>query len=231
LRIKNGWENIVTIVSCDMRDFNPTEKADILVSELLGSFGDNELSPECLDGAQKYLKPNGISIPSKYTSFLVPLSTTKLWGDINGTMSSANDFETGYVCLFHDCAILGESKACFTFDHPNYEKVIDNSRYITLQWKAKTSALIHGFGGYFDSVLYKDVMISLNPDTFSTGMFSWFPLFFPLKSPVYVAKDSIIEVKFWRCVGPKKVWYEWCLSSPSPTHLHNANGKSYWIGL
>jgi protein arginine N-methyltransferase 5 len=27
-----------------------------MVSELLGSFGDNELSPECLDGAQRYLK-------------------------------------------------------------------------------------------------------------------------------------------------------------------------------
>ena len=27
-----------------------------MVSELLGSFGDNELSPECLDGAQKFLK-------------------------------------------------------------------------------------------------------------------------------------------------------------------------------
>jgi len=26
------------------------------VSELLGSFGDNELSPECLDGAQRFLK-------------------------------------------------------------------------------------------------------------------------------------------------------------------------------
>ncbi len=31
-------------------------QADILVSELLGSFGDNELSPECLDGAQVFLK-------------------------------------------------------------------------------------------------------------------------------------------------------------------------------
>ena len=31
-------------------------QADILVSELLGSFGDNELSPECLDGAQSFLK-------------------------------------------------------------------------------------------------------------------------------------------------------------------------------
>ncbi len=31
-------------------------QADILVSELLGSFGDNELSPECLDGVQRFLK-------------------------------------------------------------------------------------------------------------------------------------------------------------------------------
>jgi protein arginine N-methyltransferase 5 len=39
-----------------MRDWISPEKADILISELLGSFGDNELSPECLDGAQKFLK-------------------------------------------------------------------------------------------------------------------------------------------------------------------------------
>ncbi len=32
------------------------ESVDILVSELLGSFGDNELSPECLDGAMRFLK-------------------------------------------------------------------------------------------------------------------------------------------------------------------------------
>jgi PRMT5 arginine-N-methyltransferase. len=50
------WGDQVTVVSCDMRDWISPEKADILVSELLGSFGDNELSPECLDGAQKFLK-------------------------------------------------------------------------------------------------------------------------------------------------------------------------------
>ena len=42
-----------------------TPQADILVSELLGSFSDNELSPECLDGAQKFLRRDGISIPSE----------------------------------------------------------------------------------------------------------------------------------------------------------------------
>ena len=31
------------------------------------------ISPECLDGAQKFLKPTGISIPSSYTSYIGPI--------------------------------------------------------------------------------------------------------------------------------------------------------------
>jgi len=50
------WGDLVTVVSCDMRHWSAPELADVIVSELLGSFGDNELSPECLDGAQRFLK-------------------------------------------------------------------------------------------------------------------------------------------------------------------------------
>ena len=52
------WGENVTVVGSDMRVWQAPEKADIIVSELLGSFGDNELSPECLDGAMKFLKGN-----------------------------------------------------------------------------------------------------------------------------------------------------------------------------
>ena len=50
------WRDAVQIVSGDMRKVHVPEPADIIVSELLGSFGDNELSPECLDGAMRFLK-------------------------------------------------------------------------------------------------------------------------------------------------------------------------------
>lgn len=68
----------MTIVKADMRTWSAPHQADILVSELLGSFGDNELSPECLDGAQRFLAPGGVSIPRAYTSFLAPITTAKL---------------------------------------------------------------------------------------------------------------------------------------------------------
>jgi protein arginine N-methyltransferase 5 len=46
-----------------------------LTTELLGSFGDNELSPECLDGAQRFLKPDvGISVPVTYSTFIAPIT-------------------------------------------------------------------------------------------------------------------------------------------------------------
>jgi predicted RNA methylase len=50
------WGGSVEIIFGDMRTLDVPEPADIIVSELLGSFGDNELSPECLDGAMRFLK-------------------------------------------------------------------------------------------------------------------------------------------------------------------------------
>lgn len=50
------WGGAVKILFGDMRQIDVPELADVIVSELLGSFGDNELSPECLDGAGRFLK-------------------------------------------------------------------------------------------------------------------------------------------------------------------------------
>ncbi|KAL6062042.1 Protein arginine N-methyltransferase 5, variant 2 [Balamuthia mandrillaris] len=181
LKISQNWGDMVTIVNTDMRVWDAPEKADILVSELLGSFGDNELSPECLDGAQKFLKMDGgISIPSAYTSFVAPICSSKLYNEVKA-YNDRKHFETAYVVKLHNVDQLAPSKPCFTFVHPNREKNIDNSRYTKLSWQIENSSTLHGFAGYFDAQLFEDVHISINPDTFSEGMFSWFPLFFPLR--------------------------------------------------
>ena len=105
-----GWQN-VSVISGDMRAADPPEKADVLVSELLGSFGDNELSPECLDGAQRFLKADGVSIPQAYTSYLAPVTCAKLWNDAKAYGDLAH-METPYVVkLLHRCsfAVRGEA--------------------------------------------------------------------------------------------------------------------------
>lgn len=60
---KYNIRDIVTLIQGDMREVELDVKADIVVSELLGSFGDNELSPECLFPVQKHMNEGAISIP------------------------------------------------------------------------------------------------------------------------------------------------------------------------
>lgn len=99
--VRELWPGKVTVFFGDMRSFTPNEKADILISELLGSFGDNELSPECLDGAQRFLKEDGVSIPTSYTSWVAPIQSIKLFNEIRNTRPAdktlLNCFETPYV--------------------------------------------------------------------------------------------------------------------------------------
>ncbi|KAL1569290.1 Protein arginine N-methyltransferase 5 [Salvia divinorum] len=228
-----GWEQTVTIISSDMRDWDAPEKADILVSELLGSFGDNELSPECLDGAQRFLKEDGISIPSSYTSFIQPVTACKLYNDIKSHKDLVH-FETPYVVKLHRVARLANTQPVFTFTHPEHSDKPSNQRYKKLQFDIPEdtgATLIHGFAGYFDATLYKDVHLGIEPSTATPNMFSWFPIFFPLRAPVYVKPGTPLEVHFWRCCGSTKVWYEWSVTAPSASPLHNTNGRSYWVGL
>jgi len=231
------WYDKVDVISCDMREWTAPVKADILVSELLGSFGDNELSPECLDGAQRYLKDDGISIPEKYTSYLAPLQSSKLYNEVRGSKAERGKppeapFEMPYVVRLHNCGVLDKPQPVFTFVHPNKDEVIDNGRYASLTFTVREDALLHGFAGYFDSNLYKDVMLSIVPETHSPGMFSWFPILFPIRVPLTVTKGSEITIDIWRRCTSKNVWYEWafqCGGQISP--IHNPKGRSYTIGL
>uniref|UniRef100_A0A673AER9 Protein arginine N-methyltransferase 5 n=1 Tax=Sphaeramia orbicularis TaxID=375764 RepID=A0A673AER9_9TELE len=227
------WGDQVTVVSCDMREWAAPEKADIIVSELLGSFGDNELSPECLDGAQHFLKDDGVSIPCSYTSYLAPLSSSKLYNEVRGCRERDKDpechFETPYVVRLHNFHQLADPKACFTFTHPTTD--MNNNRYQCLRFSVDCNSVLHGFAGYFETTLYKDVTLSIKPDTHSPGMFSWFPILFPLKQPISISRDDKVTVRFWRCNNGKKVWYEWAVTEPSCSAIHNPAGRSYTIGL
>lgn len=89
-------------------------KIDIIISELLGSFGDNELSPECLDGVQHLLNPtHGVSIPTSYTAFISPIAAPKLYADINNSMAltTPRAAEIPYVVMLNAIDHLSTSSA------------------------------------------------------------------------------------------------------------------------
>lgn len=233
----NYWHNLVTVVCADMRTWKFEEKCDILVSELLGSFGDNELSPECLDGAQKFLKEDGVCIPSSYTSYLSPIQSQTLFSNMKMFKSNTpmdNQHENAeqiYVVNMRNMYIISSAQPLFTFDHPRCDLEKNNNRYTTLTFEIKQDCILHGFAGYFNAVLYKDINISIEPSTFSTGMFSWYPAYIPVKSSIPLKKDEHLKVHFWRLSDASKVWYEWSISQPNSAPVHNPNARSYSMQL
>lgn len=233
----NYWHNLVTVVGADMRTWKFEEKCDILVSELLGSFGDNELSPECLDGAQKFLKEGGISIPSSYTSYVSPLQSQTLFSNMKmfkSTTATDNQHENAeqiYVVNMRNMYIIAPAQPLFTFDHPKHDMEKSNNRYASLTFDIKQDCVLHGFAGYFNAVLYKDIHISIEPSTFSTGMFSWYPAYIPIKSSIILKKDEQLKLHFWRLSNSSKVWYEWSVSEPTALPVHNPNARSYSMYL
>jgi protein arginine N-methyltransferase 5 len=121
---KNDWAlEPVTIIHCDMRQWDAPEQADVIVSELLGSFGDNDLAPECLDGVQKFLRPGGIMIPQSYSSYVAPIMSPKIWyqAHCNKPRYPTGDlkcYESPYVVHMKNCYVFSHPAELFTFEHP-----------------------------------------------------------------------------------------------------------------
>ncbi|KAK5687181.1 hypothetical protein LTS10_001319 [Elasticomyces elasticus] len=285
------WAGQVTVVKSDMRTWlgpattdGEVGKVDILVSELLGSFADNELSPECLDGVQHVLHPDhGINIPQSYSAHLTPLATPRLHGDLLSrtssdiSMSVSEKWELPYVVMLHQYDYLSTIPAtpeetrtpdvqrAWAFSHPSPPSLLahasaraggttdagnpmggdgtneHNARSCTLRFACTDRGVCHGLAGYFETVLYSSpntrtdhrpqtVELSTNPVTMadkSKDMISWFPIFFPLKTPMYVPDGAEMEVSMWRQTDDRKVWYEWLIE----VYVQIAGGKRMKVGM
>ena len=232
---------------------------DILVSELLGSFADNELSPECLDGILHLLnQTHGISIPSSYTAYITPIAAPKIHADISTrTTWDPTAPETPSVVWLHAIDFLSlttpppkpssKTEKATTIPPPNPSASLadpspaplilptwtfhhgphssppplplsntHNTRHSSLLFRTRDRAVCHGLAGYFEAVLYPGIELSTHPNTMeqkSAGMISWFPIFFPLKTAIYVPDNAILSVDIWRMTDDRKVWYEWMVES------------------
>lgn len=172
-----------------------------------------------------FFKDDGISIPYSYTSFLGPIQSSKLYNEVRFCREKDKPyytpFEMSYVVHFRNICELADPQALFTFVHPNrgnqlslllllalltlsyeIETPIDNTRYESRRFTIKCDSVLHGFAGYFETVLYKDVMLSINPATHSPGMFSWFPVMFPLQTPLNLKK----VISFESMASPTGIW-------------------------
>ncbi|EAN33344.1 PRMT5 arginine-N-methyltransferase family protein [Theileria parva strain Muguga] len=244
----NRWAN-VRLICKDMRELNKSmfqsngnsgsKPVHLVVSELLGPFGDNELAPECLHGFERsfnLLFNNRVRlefIPSSYTSYVMPLHCPQIWAKIK-SFGNTKNFHMPYTVYLKAYYNVGTMHMdCFKFEHPDTqppkrEQIRDLERYKVMKFIARSDCYVHGFGAYFKCTLFDKVEISILPRD-SENVKSWFPMFFPIEIPFPVKKSQVITLHIWRKVNDLKVWYEWAFTTPYTTAIHNVNGHSYSI--
>ncbi|AFZ80519.1 Skb1 methyltransferase family member protein [Theileria equi strain WA] len=232
---QSGWDKVQLIFG-DMRDIIPKEPADLIISELLGSFADNELSPECIYGIEAVFNkhfPNHKQIqyiPQRYTSFLTPIYTPKLWERLY-LSEDRKCFHTPYVVAlqsYYNIAANPDPLPCFSFEHPSRKETTKLERYKQLRFTVKKDCTLHGFAGYFSFRLYGDLEMSILPGH-SDEVKSWFPMYFPVEKAMYVKESQVITLHIWRKCDGTRVWYEWAVTTPFTSAIHNVNGFSYSI--
>ncbi|MEN2496025.1 MAG: Protein arginine N-methyltransferase 5 [Marteilia pararefringens] len=233
-RNKSEWNNVVKIHHGDVRSWNFDNKIHLIVSELLGSFGDNELSPEILDCTQRFISEFGLYIPADSKSYIAPIMSDGLNRAICAEKLSVREgdkYLKCYVSYLDQYFLIDEPKEAFHFTHPNLAAIPCYEKYQCLEFKAKSDATLHAFAGYFTADLLDGIELSTKPDTHTENLISWFPIVFPIRVPVMVKKSDIIEFHIWRRNNNHHVWYEWTITSPIVLDIHNVNGENSKMSL
>eukprot|EP01031_Cornospumella_fuschlensis_P032431 gene32431-39217_t len=172
------WGERVQLLAGDMRSVRLPHPVHIIVSELLGSWGDNELSPECLEGAYDRhaelfpAAPLPISIPSRYVSFLAPLSAPLLYMQARDLPHSQplGSLQMPYVAYPYRARSLASPQPVWQFTHPPHPAPSSASldrhakvRFVMDGPSQGAGALVTGFVGYFYAHLYGGVGLSTVP--------------------------------------------------------------------
>lgn len=194
---KSQWNSAVTILHNDVRSIKDF-KFNLIISEMLGSFGCNELFPEVLAGIS-----SDIMIPASITNFLSP---------IYSQITTEHPFLNN---LKHYYQVNEKFFPCWDFEYPGNN---DLTRSIQLQVGIEVNGKINGLMGVFKSVLYGNYEITNIKN--SNWCKSWFPMVFPLiESEVF--QGDILHIKFSR-TSEDNTYYQWEVNGKK-YHKYNLN--------
>lgn len=95
-------------------------------------------------------------------------------------MKEKDGYESPYVILLHKAYYpIKEVKECFTFVHPVKNEELNLKKQMKFDFDSDKNVVVYGFAGYFKTVLYDSVELSIVPYDHTPNLFSWFPIYFP----------------------------------------------------
>ena len=182
---RNGVVENIEFVHSHFHDFEPEEKADVVLCEMLSSVMLIEQQiPASRYAVKHLLKPNGKIIPQEVKLFVIPVQNEILWNRFNiEDLKFPRIPQTAEREQSIDLADLQE------LEKLDLTKVSDQPMSIDkhLNFEIVQSGTVHGITGMFESKLYDDITLTMKD--------GWRELFMPLPESVDVKAGTKLNVR------------------------------------
>lgn len=191
------------------------EKADVLISEIMGNILDNEdFQPILADAITRLLKPQGKKIPLQASSYIVPVAAKQAHHSVcQSQVATINDNYNLSKILKNK----GITEPCNMY----YDTIIPHSLYLssaqqlreykndwsqsptynhTLTFDVKKDGSLTGFKAYFIAQLSQYTTLDISGDNIieRETSDSWKHAYLPIASPISVKAGDTINISFTR---------------------------------
>ncbi len=187
----------VQLHHADIRNLEPVEPVDLVVSDFLGCFLVDDRMLPAVEAAGRWLKPGGRFCPSEVRLFVAPvgdfsLPSVEVWSEpFYGVDLAPAQAEALRVCSLgnlHPNTLLSEPERYHTFVPPGPAPPFDRTFRFTTQRPGRLRAL----AGWFEAQLADDVILTTAPG-YETH---WGQHLFALPARDLEA-GALLEVRLW----------------------------------
>jgi len=174
-------------------------KADVVVSETLGNFALEEGIIETMNDAQRFLKSEGMLIPSSLIQWVAPVISPRLWKEISSwdrveaslDLSVAREISCNNIYVRSVRPAEMAAGAVRQWDTIDFHKKNNPVRSATVCWDGSGKS-VYGFALWWECALVKGITLSTAPSAQRTH---WEQIFMPVLRPICAAKGERLELR------------------------------------
>ena len=193
----NGCLDKVEFIQKNSLDVTLPQKADVIVSETLGSFGIDENALIFTNDARKrFLKENGIMIPENISLFNAPVEDAKCYHKLDFWRHIPDIDFTPAFNLFSSKIMIESVNPHGLLALPvcigeiNFKDDTEPTFVSRVYIQMNKGGTIHGMAGWFNVTLCDGIEISTAPTAPQTH---WKQAFMPLKETINVIEKDVFD--------------------------------------
>ncbi len=199
----NGFQDRITFFHDRSLNVELPERADVIVTETMGTFGFEEgIIGSLTDARVRFLKQGGTLIPHRLELFLAPVELPKFYEHVvDFWVNRCQGFDFSPVraltvnnfhpLKLHEGAFLGDPIRAEDVHFPETTQTEISTRFSI---SAKRRGWLHGLAGWFNAELIPTIHISNGPREQASH---WGLAFFPIDRPVSVECGNRIEAEMY----------------------------------